>query len=656
MMMPVRWAVGCDRQELPRNWAIGMLGRRRWWRWLFGVALLAAVEGVSVLALTVAMPGSAQAQWSDRRYQFMRRQYQHRQSSGGFFGDLFGTSPSVPDRQPQWQYQQRQEQRRHVDYSRAPSPRKKEEQPDPNKPITSIMVMGGSMADWLAYGLEDAFSDSPNVDIVRKDKPNSGLFRYQPKSDLDWWHVARDELAQQPANYVVMMLGVRDRQNIREKDVENDAQDDKKPDDKKDGKDTAKNDAGKDKPKPKRTNGIIAFRSDEWAKVYSRRIDKTIAALKSRGVPVFWVGLPAIRGARSTADAVYLNNLFRARAERAGVVYIDVWDGFVDDGGKYSSYGPDYEGQTRQLRSADGVFFTKYGARKLAHYVEREIRRYMNNRVTTLTLPTGPVPMSPTENRSLVRPLAGPVLPLTAPTSDSDVLLGASGVGLGREDAVAASVLVNGNALNAPPGRSDDFRWPPDDASYGKAPTPPTAAKPAKPGSAATAPAVPAAVAAAPVAAGASAAAASAKALQPSPPPAAAANANAAAPIAGAPPAEPQSPPQAKQAAGPKPSATENAQAVARKRAAERAQAAARKRAEEQAQAEAIRRAQEQARADARRATQERTVRRDVPRPPGMVGPDSRRQAVRQRPPQPAPQRDDGGLFGSGGPFGWIGR
>ena len=38
---------------------------------------------------------------------------------------------------------------------------------------------------------------------------------------------------------------------------------------------------------------------------------------------MFWVGLPSIRGAKSTADTVYLNDLYRARAERAGVVYID---------------------------------------------------------------------------------------------------------------------------------------------------------------------------------------------------------------------------------------------------------------------------------------------------------------------------------------------
>ncbi len=83
--------------------------------------------------------------------------------------------------------------------------------------------MGDGMADWLAYGLEDAFSDSPEIAIVRKNKIHSGLLRYEAKSDLDWWHVARDILAQEKPNYVIMMLGVSDRQNIRERDLAKEA-------------------------------------------------------------------------------------------------------------------------------------------------------------------------------------------------------------------------------------------------------------------------------------------------------------------------------------------------------------------------------------------------------------------------------------------------
>ena len=84
--------------------------------------------------------------------------------------------------------------------------------------------MGDDMADWLAYGLEDVFADSPEIGIVRKNKLNSGLVRYDSKSDLDWWHVARDTLAQEKADYVIMMLGIGDRQDIGEKDLAKEAE------------------------------------------------------------------------------------------------------------------------------------------------------------------------------------------------------------------------------------------------------------------------------------------------------------------------------------------------------------------------------------------------------------------------------------------------
>jgi hypothetical protein len=292
------------------------------------------------------------------------------------------------------------------------------------------------------------------------------LLRYEAKSPLDWWHVAHDELAKEKVNYVVMMLGVSDRQNIREKDLANE------PDPDAPNADTADKDApNKDNPdqptiiapepkQAKKTNGVIEFRSDRWAQIYSRRIDETIAALKSKGVPVFWVGLPSIRGTKSTADTVYLNDLYRTRAERAGAIYVDVWDGFVDETGKFTTFGPDYEGQMRRLRSADGVYFTKSGARKLAHFVERELRRYMSSHATPVALPVGPVAPVPAPGNSAARPLIGPVVPLTVTPTNSDQLLGGAGVQPAHADAIADRVLVKGEPVPAPPGRADDFAWP----------------------------------------------------------------------------------------------------------------------------------------------------------------------------------------------------
>src|SRR5262245_1588193 len=114
-----------------------------------------------------------------------------------------------------------------------------------------------------------------------------------------------------------------------------------------------------------------------------------VAVLKSKGVPVLWVGLPAVRGQKSTSDMLFLNALHREGAGKGDISYVDVWDGFVDEAGQFQQKGPDFEGQIRQLRSYDGVFFTKAGARKLAHHVVREITRQLA-RSTPIALPSEP--------------------------------------------------------------------------------------------------------------------------------------------------------------------------------------------------------------------------------------------------------------------------
>jgi hypothetical protein len=53
--------------------------------------------------------------------------------------------------------------------------------------------------------------------------------------------------------------------------------------------------------------------------------------------------------------------LYRDAAEKAGITYADVWDGFVDEAGRFLLQGPDFEGQIRRRRSYDGVYFTKAG-------------------------------------------------------------------------------------------------------------------------------------------------------------------------------------------------------------------------------------------------------------------------------------------------------
>src|SRR5690349_5582471 len=127
-----------------------MSGKSRFSRWLVGAALLAAVDFAGLAALELAVSSPAQAQFfRDDRFPFLSRQRPQRPSGGGFFGGFFGDG--------QRHFDNPSEQQAPVDNSRAPPPKKAETKQDAIAPTTSVVVMGDAMADWLAYGLEDAF-------------------------------------------------------------------------------------------------------------------------------------------------------------------------------------------------------------------------------------------------------------------------------------------------------------------------------------------------------------------------------------------------------------------------------------------------------------------------------------------------------------------
>jgi hypothetical protein len=175
---------------------------------------------------------------------------------------------------------------------------------------------------------------------------------------------------------------------------------------------------------------------------------------------------------------LFLDALYRDQASRAGITYVDVWDGFVDEGGRFLNQGPDFEGQIRRLRSPDGVYFTKAGARKLAHFAEREIRRLLATRIAPVALPSEPATLDGAARPSgpAPRPIAGPIVPLVASTVGAVELLGGTGSRPAGVDALAARTLVKGEPLSPPAGRADDFAWPRRDV--GAEPAPASAALP----------------------------------------------------------------------------------------------------------------------------------------------------------------------------------
>jgi hypothetical protein len=375
---------------------------------------------------------------------------------GGFGGGWFGNDMPEPQHPPQPRWDRRQTLPPvREDFSKAPPPEKRETVPERH-----ILVLGDAMADWLAYGLEDAYAEQPEMGVIRRHRAVSGLIKYQPKGDpADWAAAAKGILAAEKADAIVVMLGLNDRVAIREPAA--DKADNKSSDKKNDKKDArAKPDH---KPSDAKSAAKPEGASDAAGKPDDKATDdEMIGVLKSKRVPVLWVGLPVVRGPKATADTLFLDSLYRDAAGKAGITYVDVWDGFVDQAGHFLQQGPDFEGQIRRLRSYDGVYFTRAGARKLAHYVEREINRLLAARSAPIALPTEPA--TPDANalpgQPPPRPLAGPIVPLVASSVGTDQLLGGPESRPVAIDALAARVLVNGEPLSAPAGRADDFAWP----------------------------------------------------------------------------------------------------------------------------------------------------------------------------------------------------
>lgn len=318
-----------------------------------------------------------------------------------------------------------------------------------------VLVLGDTLAEQLSQGLADEFvSERPEVAIVKKTKNNTGFVR----TDIyDWTAQASALLAKEKATAIVVLLGINDRQPLR---------DDSK---------------------------IEEFRSDRWREIYGKRVEDFLVKLKDKNVPIFVMGLPPVRSPKMSLDAVYLNEILSERTRKVGGYFIDAWDGFVAENGDFMATGPALDGQTRRLRASDGVHFTKAGQRKLAHYAERELLRLFDarpGRTPRLPQDASPEQQAPAAGQPSApnaRPVAGPVVPLSQVSGAGGVLAGGpetaspTRVNLPTTDPNLARTLVEGRPVEAVSGRADDFQWPPPEA----------AAMPAAPANAAANPAAP---------------------------------------------------------------------------------------------------------------------------------------------------------------------
>jgi uncharacterized protein len=210
--------------------------------------------------------------------------------------------------------------------------------PFPNGDRYRVVVLGDSLGDGLWSGLYRAFEDDATLEFIQRSKASTGFAR---TDTYDWNAQLADLLKNDTYQIAVVMFGA-EGQPIR---------------------------SGRD---------WLKVGTPGWEEIYGQRVEAFIKKLRAANIAVYWVGLPVMRSPGQSTDAEAMNNLFREKAFINGAKFIDTWNGFTDESGRYSAYGPDMTGQVKRLRANDGVHFTMRGYLKLAHFVEKELRRDLN--------------------------------------------------------------------------------------------------------------------------------------------------------------------------------------------------------------------------------------------------------------------------------------
>jgi hypothetical protein len=219
--------------------------------------------------------------------------------------------------------------------------------PFPEGDVYKLQVFGDAFAEGMLAGLIESLADDTRVQIQRKHRPLIGLARPEFEDDM-----RLEEITREPLHIAVVMVGLNDRYHIRS--------------------------GPRDR---------ILLGSPEWREEYGVRVDRFIKVLKKRNAAVYWVGQPIMRRPEINEPVQAMNDIVREKAYLNGVKYIDIIPHFADDAGNYAPFGPDITGKPRQMRDYEGVLFSWSGYRKLAHFVEREIRRDLTQARSERSIP-----------------------------------------------------------------------------------------------------------------------------------------------------------------------------------------------------------------------------------------------------------------------------
>lgn len=289
-----------------------------------------------------------------------------------------------------------------------------------------VLVIGDFLAAGLAEGLQDAFAQDAATLIEGRANTASGLVR---DDYFNWPDKLSGYLDDVKPAALVVMVGANDRQQIKSGEAK------------------------------------IKVDTPEWNAAYTARVSGLIKVAADHKTPLLWVGLPSFKAANTSAAATQFNTIYRAETARAQGEFVDIWDGFVDETGKFVLTGSDINGLPVRLRTSDGINMTAAGKRKMAFYAEKPLRKMLGElivpdglaRLNSDGIPeTGKTGAGAAQAIAKGPPVRTPPISLADPALDGgSQLLGESGNAIAANPAAFTLPLSD-----APAGRVDNFSRP----------------------------------------------------------------------------------------------------------------------------------------------------------------------------------------------------
>jgi hypothetical protein len=292
---------------------------------------------------------------------------------------------------------------------------------------TRLAVFGDSMATDVAKALDRFYAEDPNIAIIDQSVGDSGIVRVD---HFDWPKKIGERISENGFDIAIFIIGINDRQKMA-------------------------------------LNGkSYASLSPEWLAEYSVRVQSIVQQLRAANKPTIWVGLPPMEAPKFGQTMIQVNEIDRLAAFGGGAEFLDIFEKFATEEGKYTRNGPDLNGNNVRMRKDDGIHFSTAGADKLAFYLSQTLRNYYRGGGTVGVAVADP--LLGTDAQLMVRPpyqglgqmklleVAGAVISLThAPRRAAD-LVTASTVAATAEDTDPVG-FDSSLLIYAPVGRADSF-------------------------------------------------------------------------------------------------------------------------------------------------------------------------------------------------------